>query len=77
MNLLTKEECKNALSDLKNQLEDVLGEESENIECVNVLNQLIDEHFEKGNVFVNVTIDEEKLKEIVGERIHEYFRGID
>lgn len=43
--MLTKEECINALSDLKNRLEDVLGEESENIECVNVLNQLIDEHF--------------------------------
>lgn len=43
--MLTKEECINALSDLKNRLEDILGEESENIECVNVLNQLIDEHF--------------------------------
>lgn len=43
--MLTKEQCVNALFDLKNQLEDVLGEESENIECVNVLNQLIDEHF--------------------------------
>ena len=43
--MLTKEECINALSDLKNQLEDILGEESENIECLNVLNQLINEHF--------------------------------
>lgn len=43
--MLTKEQCVNALFDLNNQLEDVLGEESENIECVNVLNQLIDEHF--------------------------------
>lgn len=43
--MLTEKECINALSDLKNRLEDILGEESENIECVNVLNQLIDEHF--------------------------------
>ena len=54
---LTKEECKNALSDLKNQLQDILGEESENIECVNVLNQLIDERFD------NPPLEWEELKE--------------
>ena len=43
--MLTEKECRNALSDLKNQLEDILGEESENVESVNVLNQLMDEHF--------------------------------
>lgn len=44
--MLTEKECRNALSDLKNQLEDILGEESENVESVNVSNQLMDEHFE-------------------------------
>lgn len=43
--MLTKEECIDALSDLKKQLEDILGYESENVECINVLNQLINEHF--------------------------------
>lgn len=57
MNLLTKEECINALSDLKNQLEDILGEESENADCVNVLNQLIEEHFS------NPSLKFEELKE--------------
>ena len=45
--------------------------------CYDQLKECINDRFEKGNVFVNVTIDEEKLKEIVDERIYEYFRGID
>lgn len=45
--------------------------------CYDQLKQCIEEHFEKSNVFLNVNLDEEKLKEIVDERIHEYFRGIE
>ncbi len=51
--MLTEKECRNALSDLKNQLEDILGEESENVESVNVLNQLMDEHFENPPITVS------------------------
>lgn len=51
--MLTEKECRNALSDLKNQLEDILGEESENVESVNVLNQLMDEHFENPPLSLN------------------------
>lgn len=35
--------------------------------CYDQLKQCIDEHFEKSNVFLNVNLDEEKLKEIVDE----------
>lgn len=61
--MLTEKECINALFDLKNQLEDVLAEESENIECENVLNQLIDEHFKDKKSL------EERFKDYKGETI--------
>lgn len=35
--MLAKKECINALADLKKELQDILGEESENIDCINVL----------------------------------------
>jgi len=45
--MLTEKECRNALSEIENKLKDIFGEESEDMECLKVLNQLIKEHFDK------------------------------
>lgn len=92
MNLLSREECIKALDCLSDDDKmDELAQKfsmdddyTSNVNyeiarkwCYDQLKQCIDEHFEKSNVFLNVNLDEEKLKEIVDERIHEYFRGIE
>ena len=51
--MLTEKECRNALSDLKNQLQDILGEESCVDECIKTLQKLIDEHFENPSTEVD------------------------
>lgn len=83
--MLTKEECNEALERIKT----LRGSNYGGYYCrfnnsalpfdedINVISKLIKEHFEKSNVFLNVNLDEEKLKRIVDERISEYFRGID
>lgn len=43
--ILTEQVCFAATEDLKNHIEMILGEESDLIECINLLNQLISEHF--------------------------------
>lgn len=92
INLLSREECIKALDclsddDKMDELAQKFSMDDDytshvNYEiarkwCYDQLKQCIDEHFEKSNVFLNVNLDEEKLKEIVDERIHEYFRGIE
>ena len=92
MNLLSREECIKALDclsddDKMDELAQKFSMDDDytshvNYEiarkwCYDQLKQCIDEHFEKSNVFLNVNLDEEKLKEIVDERIYEYFRGIE
>lgn len=92
MNLLSREECIKALDclsddDKMDELAQKFSMDDDytshvNYEiarkwCYDQLKQCIDEHFEKSNVFLNVNLDEEKLKEIVDERISEYFRGIE
>ncbi|MDB7990526.1 hypothetical protein PND93_02865 [Faecalicoccus pleomorphus] len=83
--MLTKEECREALEHIKTLRGSNYGGYYSGFnnsalpfdEDINVISKLIKEHFEKSNVFLNVNLDEEKLKRIVDERIIEYFRGID
>lgn len=55
--MLTEKECRNALSDLKNIIKDILGDESCVDECIKTLQKLIDEHFD------NQPLKFEELKE--------------